>query len=120
MAIHGSPSARRPKAPVTVTVALNSEVVVSDYLGAGVLATNITNTDASALDVLGIRVNCMTKNRRPHPDYPGRVEQTVQIWNTADGALFELGGGESTPAGLAIESFKVVTTDNVSVTVIIW
>jgi len=123
MAISGSPSLRKPKGPVTISLAaLDTQIVVADYLGAGRTASFIKNEASDVDDLIVLRINNMTRNHRPHADYPGRVEQTVRVWDTSTGGSFTIsGGGGITPTGLSIDSFQITTNDgDFPVSVTIW
>ena len=78
MAIHPDDSVRKPKGPVTITgVDTGTQIVVSDYLGAGRAARFIKSNDSSATNFLGVRINSLTIN---YKENNGLVGTPVKIW----------------------------------------
>lgn len=118
MAIHPDDSVRKPKGPVTITgVDTGTQIVVSDYLGAGRAARFIKSNDSSATNFLGVRINSLTIN---YKENDGLVGTPVKIWATS-GAEFLIAGGSIIPEGIAITSFEVVSNDNTSpISITIW
>ena len=118
MAIHPDDSVRKPKGPVTITgVDTGTQIVVSDYLGAGRGARVIKSNDSSTTNFLGVRINSLTINFK---ESDGLVGTPVKIW-ASSGAEFLIAGGSILPEGMVITSFEVVSNDNSSpISITIW
>ena len=117
MSIMPSSKASKPKLPYTFSVAVNDEVYLPDEIGAGRAIKRIRNDDTDTSDILTLSINCMTMTGKPNN---GLVDTQVRIFNADDGGTLELAGQETSPEGMKIVSFKVVSSDAGTVNITVW
>ena len=117
MSIMPSSKASKPNLPYTFSVSVGDEIYLPDEIGAGRAVSYIRNDDTDTTDILTLSVNCMTLTGTPNN---GLVDTEVRIFDEANGGTLELAGQDTSPAGLKIVSFKVVSSDGGTLNVTVW
>lgn len=116
MSIRPQSSSMRRVLPLTIEVNVNDQIYIGDYVP-GRAITQIRNDDATTTNDLTLRVNCLVRSGKPNT---GLVDTPVRIWDEALGATLVIGGTETSPEGMQIESFVVTGSDSGAINITVW